>query len=103
MYDGLTSVEGALLFQSVSGVFPARIYYVSSDEEYLGGDGQAKIILPAGSAKITVKKNGYEFIKESRRVELDGQKFSIKSDGTPQGFTGNQFYTFLLTPLDEGE
>ena len=57
----------------------------------------------AGSAKITVKKNGYEFIKEARRVELDGQKFSIKSDGTPQGFTGNQFYTFLLTPLDEGE
>ena len=98
-----TGSTSSVTYETVSGVFPARVYYISSDEEYLGGAGQAKIILPAGSAKITVKKNGYEFIKEARRVELDGQKFSIKSDGTPQGFTGNQFYTFLLTPLDEGE
>jgi hypothetical protein len=83
-----TGSTSSVTYETVSGVFPARIYYISS---------------PAGSAKITVKKNGYEFIKEARRVELDGQRFSIKSDGTPQGFTGNQFYTFLLTPIDEGE
>ncbi len=98
-----TGSTSSVTYETVSGVFPARIYYISSDEQYLGSDGQNKIILPAGSAKITVKKNGYEFIKEARRVELDGQRFSIKSDGTPQGFTGNQFYTFLLTPIDEGE
>ena len=98
-----TGSTSNITYQTVSGVFPARVYHLTSDEAHLTADRQTKIILPAGSTEITVKKNAYEFIKEARRVELDGQKFSIKSDGTPQGFAGNQFYTFLLTPLEEGE
>ena len=66
-------------------------------------EGVAISLLFDGVSLEMLVLSPYEFIKEARRVELDGQKFSIKSDGTPQGFAGNQFYTFLLTPLEEGE
>ena len=28
------------------------------------------------------------------------KKFIIESDGQPRGFTSNQFYTFILSPVD---
>ena len=34
------------------------------------------------------------------RVEFDGTMFIIESDGTPRGFTSNQFYTFVLSPTE---
>ena len=37
---------------------------------------------------------------EARRVEFDGNKFIIESDGQPRGLTSNQFYTFVLSPVD---
>lgn len=90
----------------VSSTFDARIYYAGSDEEFLASEGdqqgtQNKIILPDGSVKIVVKSDAFEYLKEARRVEFDGKRFNIKSDGTPFGLTGNLFFTFLLTPIDE--
>jgi hypothetical protein len=94
-------------FEIVSQTTNARVYYINSEEEFLSSDGnsqkgsQNKIILPKGSVKIVVSAKDFEFLKESRRVELDGKRFSIKSDGNPSGFTYNQFYTFYLIPIDE--
>ena len=73
--------------------------YLSNSQNQQGT--QNKIILPNGSVKIVVKSDAYEFIKEARRLELDGIRFAIKSDGEPRGLTSNKFYTFLLTPTDE--
>jgi hypothetical protein len=88
--------------ESISKKFNARIYYINSEEEVLSSDGsQNKIILPKGSVKIIIDSTAFEFVKESRRVEFDGKRFAIKSDGNPSGFTYNQFYTFYLTPIDE--
>lgn len=82
--------------------FKARIYYIKSDEEnFFNYKSQTKVILPKGSIKIVVKKEGFDFIKESRRIEFDGKIFSISSDGNPLGMTGNLFYTFYLSPIDE--
>ena len=89
-------------YTTESQSFEARVYYVNMDEEFLSNDQtQNKIILPNGSVKIVVKSDAYEFLQEARRVELDGIRFSIKSDGSPRGLTINKFYTFLLTPTDE--
>jgi hypothetical protein len=89
-------------YTTESQAFEARVYYVNMDEEYLSnGQTQNKIILPNGSVKIVVKSDAYEFLQEARRVELDGVRFAIKSDGSPRGLTINKFYTFLLTPTDE--
>ena len=99
-----TSVE----YTTVSDTFDARIYYVDLEKEYLAdeaGTGQVgtqnKVILPDGSVKMVVKETAYNFIREARRVEFDGRKFAIKSDGKPRGLTSNRFFTFLLTPIDE--
>lgn len=93
-------------YQTVSAKFSARIYYLKMDEEYLtnssaGTDSQNKIIMPNGSVKIVVDPKGYLFIKEARKVEFDGITFSIRSDGNPIGLFSNQYYEFLLTPIDE--
>lgn len=98
-----TSVE----YSTVSDTFEARIYYVDMDKEFLSNEAgaqsgtQNKIILPDGSVKIVVKEAGYNYIREARRVEFDGTKFAIKSDGVPRGLTSNRFFTFVLTPIDE--
>ena len=99
-----TSVE----YTTISDTFDARIYYVDLEKQYLAdeaGTGQVgtqnKVILPDGSVKMVVKETAYDFIREARRVEFDGRKFAIKSDGKPRGLTSNRFFTFLLTPIDE--
>jgi hypothetical protein len=94
----------------VSQTFQARIKYVDMGEEFLqnsrtggsqSGAGQDKIILPTGTVKIKVNLEGFNYVKEAKRVELDGRRFSIKSDGKPLGMFGPQYYEFILTPIDE--
>lgn len=93
----------------VSQTFQARIKYVEMNEELLQdsasnstySSGQDKIILPAGTVKIKVNLEGYEYVREAKRVELDGRRFSIKSDGKPLGMFGPQYYEFILIPMDE--
>ncbi len=93
-------------YTTESQTFEARVYYIDMDEEYLSNEGnqegtQNKIILPQGSVKIVVKSDAYDYLEESRRIEFDGKRFAIKSDGSPRGLTTNKFFTFLLTPTDE--
>jgi hypothetical protein len=93
-------------YQTVSATFSARIYYLKMDEEFFQNssastDSQNKIIMPNGSVKIVVDPRGYLFIREARKVEFDGITFSIRSDGNPIGLFSNQYYEFLLTPIDE--
>jgi hypothetical protein len=87
----------------VSQTFYARIKYVDMNEELLKNPnpGQDKIIMPTGVVKIKVNLEGFNYVKEAKRVELDGRRFSIKSDGKPLGMFGPQYYEFVLTPLDE--
>ena len=103
-----TGANSSVEYSTISDTFDARIYYVDMDKEYLAeeaGTGQVgtqnKVILADGSVKIVVQETGYDYIREARRVEFDGTKFAIKSDGVPRGLTGNRFYTFILTPIDE--
>lgn len=91
-------------YETISATFDARIYYIKAEEELFNNENsQLKVILPKGSVKIFVKKEGFDFIQEARRVEFDGRRFTIKTDGAPFGLASNLFYTFYLTPLDEAE
>ena len=102
-----TGSNSSVEYTTISDTFEARIYYIDMNKEYLAdeagaqGGTQNKVILPDGSVKIVVQETGYDYIREARRVEFDGTKFAIKSDGAPRGLTGNRFYTFVLTPIDE--
>lgn len=101
-----TGSKSNIEYTTESQSFEARVYYINMEEEYLSNNEnqrgtQNKIILPNGSVKIVVKSDAYEFLQEARRVDFDGIRFAIKSDGEPRGLTTNKFYTFLLTPTDE--
>jgi len=89
-------------YSVVSKTFGARIYYIKTEEELLNNyKSQAKVILPKGSVKVVVKKDAFDYIQEARRVEFDGRRFTIHTDGSPYGLTSKLFYTFYFTPLDE--
>ena len=95
---------------TISQTFEARIKYVDMEEELLtdrassqagNQNSQNKIILPVGTVKIKVNLEGYNYIKEAKRIEFDGRRFSIKSDAKPLGMFGPQYYEFILIPSDE--
>ena len=102
-----TGSNSAVEYTEVSQSFTARIYYDDMDTSYLTDDGpsqqagtQNKVVVAAGTVRIVVKQDAYDYLSEARRVEFDGTKFRIESDGQPRGLTSNQFYTFVLSPVD---
>jgi hypothetical protein len=100
---GNSGSTNSVRYEEVVGTFLARIYYLKSEEDIFADNSQAqnKIIIPNGSVKIVVDPVGYNFIKEARKVQFDGNTFSIKSDGNPMGLFANQYFEFYLTPIDE--
>jgi len=102
-----TGSDSSVEYTIASQEFQARIYYDNMDTSYLTDDGpgeqagtQNKVVAADGVVRIVVNLDGYNYINEARRVEFDGTKFIIESDGQPRGFTSNQFYTFILSPVD---
>ena len=102
-----TGSDSSVEYSTESQTFQARIYYDDMDTSYLTDDGPAdqagtqnKIVVSDGTVRIVVKIDGYNYLSEARRVEFDGTMFIIESDGTPRGFTSNQFYTFVLSPTE---
>jgi hypothetical protein len=97
-------------FSEASLELQARIRYIKSDEEVFkfsdgtAGGVQNKIVLPAGSVKIKVDRAGYEFIKDAKRLEVDGSRFAVVSNARQIAMFGpdySPYYEYLLTPTDE--
>lgn len=88
----------------VSHIIKARIKYINSREENLAGAGigsQLDINLIDGSVRITVDESGFEILKEAKRCEFEGRKYTIDSKGNPTGIFGPQYYHFYLSPIEE--
>jgi hypothetical protein len=103
-----TGSDSAVEYSIASQTFSARIYYDDMDTAYLNDGGrteqagsQNKVLVADGTVRIVVQETAYNYLVEARRVEFDGKKFIIESDGEPRGLTENQFYTFVLSPVDE--
>ena len=103
-----TGSNSSVEYTIASETFQARIYYDDMDTAYLNDGGrteqagsQNKVLVADGTVRIVVQEAGYNYLSEARRVEFDGTKFIIESDGQPRGLTENQFYTFVLSPVDE--
>lgn len=94
-------------YQLQKQTFQARIYYTSSDDGPLETEGSSlsgpvnRIIVPNGLVKIVVNKQGFDYLREARIVEFDSKTFSIKSNGSPINMFSDQFFEFVLTPIDE--
>jgi hypothetical protein len=89
---------------SVSHVIKARIKYVNAREQNLA-DGnissQLGIETIDGSVRITVDESGFAILKEAKRCEFEGRKYTIESKGNPTGIFGPQYYHFYLSPIEE--
>lgn len=100
LYKKNPNVNPSEIIQN-SKIIYARIKYESFDQDnFYQEHSQEKIIIPEGAIYIKVNLEGYEWIKLSKTVELDGKTFSIKSPGKPEGMFGPQYYKFLLIPLE---
>ena len=96
-----TSIENV----PVKRVFKARIRYDSDRSlEYFGEtDAQVKVTRPDPNSmvRIKLKIEDYQYIKDSKRIELDGRMFHIESDPRPHGlFDVIQFNTLFLRPIE---
>lgn len=90
----------------VRKVFKARVRYDTDRSlEYFGEtQTQAKIKRPDSSSivRIKLKIEDYNYIKEAKRIELDGRMFSVYSDPRPHGlFDVMQFITIFLLPVEQ--
>lgn len=89
-------------FVTVKNTFQAKIKYLDqSKAPVAGADTQQKIEYPNGSVKIKVPAAAYAILKEARRVEFDGRRYSIASDSKPYGMFGPRYYSFILSPINE--
>ena len=89
---------------AVTHTIKARIKYIKMEEEKLADgsiNSQMGIELIDGSVKITVDSDGYDILKEAKRCEFEGKKYSISSKGRPEGIFGPKYYEFFLKPLEE--
>lgn len=89
----------------VRKVFKARIRYDTSRslENFGEADAQMKVSRPDDGSlvRIKLKIEDFEYIKDAKRVELDGRMFHIDSDPRAHGlFDVIQFYTLYLRPIE---
>lgn len=85
----------------------ARILY-GKDQEVdsvngIGVDFQTKVSLPIGWVRLKVGKDGYEILKDCKRIEFDGRTFAPLSSNRPHGLFEIDYYTFLLQPIQPEE
>ena len=88
----------------VSHTLKARIKYINSREQNLADgniESQLDVELIDGSVRITVDADGFTILKEAKRCEFEGRKYTITSKGNPTGIFGPQYYHFYLAPIEE--
>ena len=88
----------------VATVINARVQY-GRDQEFdavtdSSLDFQTKINFPIGYCRIKVDTDGYELLKDAKRIEVDGKTFTVLSSNRPHGLFESTYYTFLLQPTD---
>ena len=81
----------------------ARILYEDKQRETLYDaetSSQIKVDRPVGNVRMKVNKEGYLYLKDSKRIELDGKNFVFDSEVRPFGLFSPNYYTFYLRPAE---
>lgn len=100
IYRSSGSTQRNVTKTTVKRSITARIKYINGDEDFLD-KSNATIKIPKGSVRIKVKTVDADFIKEAERVRFDGVTYAITSDKLGIGPFAPEYYSFLLTPIDE--
>jgi hypothetical protein len=105
LYKNVRGSVTSITRKIVEATFKARILYMGrqNDEAFDGEAGaQIKVEKHVGEVRIKVGPDGYSYLKETKRCEFDGRKFSVISDEMPHGLFSPRYYTFYLKAVDEG-
>jgi len=105
LYNNTKGQVTSISYKVTEATFKARILYMGrQNEDIFDGeaDAQIKVDRHIGEVRIKVDAEGYSYLKDTKRCELDGRKFSIVSDEMPHGLFTPHFYTFYLKAIDGG-
>jgi hypothetical protein len=105
LYNNVKGQVASVKYNIVEKTFKARILYIGrQNEDSFDGEAgaQIKVDKHVGEVRIKVDAEGYSYLKDTKRCEFDGRKFSIITDEMPHGLFTPHFYTFYLKPVDEG-
>jgi hypothetical protein len=104
LYGNSGDQNASVQYQPVRKVFKVRIKYENNrDLEYMAeANAQLKLSRTGDSlVRIKFKIEDYNYIKEAKRIELDGRLFHINSDPKFHGlFDEIQFCTLYLKPIE---
>lgn len=103
IYGKTSSGTASTSKTSVTHTIKARIKYINAREQNLADgniNSQLDINLIDGSVRITVDASGFAILKEAKRCEFEGRKYTINSKGNPTGIFGPQYYHFYLSPIE---
>ena len=105
IYDKNSSLSKTVTKEVQKQTFQARVMYnTDRAEPYISApeiDSQLKLKIPDGTVRIKIDQAGYNYIKGSKRIELDGRRFTIESDVRPHGLFEPTYYTFFLMPTED--
>ena len=105
LYNNVRGQVASVKYKIIEKTFKARILYIGrQNEDLFDGEASAQIKVDkhVGEVRIKVDAEGYSYLKDTKRCEFDGRKFSVISDEMPHGLFTPHFYTFYLKPVDEG-
>jgi len=104
IYGRTDSGSASTSVSVVSHTIKARIHYINAkSKNFADGnvDSQLDLDLIEGSVQLQVDASGYEILKEAKRCEFEGRRYSISNKGNPNGIFCLHYYYFFLKPLDE--
>lgn len=105
LYNNVKGQVSSVKYNIIEKTFKARILYIGRQNEDLfdaEAGAQIKVDKHVGEVRIKVNAEGYSYLKDTKRCEFDGRKFTVITDEMPHGLFVPHFYTFYLKPVDEG-
>jgi hypothetical protein len=104
LYDTGDGSTTSYINTPVYKTFKARIQYQDDiTKKYWsspGVDAQFKIDAIVGSVRLKISATDYSYIKDAKRIDLDGKRYVVDSSFRPHGLFDNQYYTLYLKPED---
>lgn len=86
----------------ISRTFNARIQHNSDiTKEYWNDtsrNAEIKIPAPVGTVRLKIAAEDYEWIRDAKRFDVDGNRFILHSSFKGHGLFDNKYYTIYLKP-----
>jgi hypothetical protein len=91
----------------VSGTYRARIqamddfgkkyFSIANDRS---NNTQFKVVEPAGTLRMKIDIDAYNFIKDCKRFDVEGRRYELVSLFKPHGLFNTVYYTIYLKPVN---